>query len=78
MHMHCATCITFSLFPASLYGLLHLNELDLSSNNLHFIMYGVLEDLYFLSQLKLVGNPWMCDYRWVLQLISVQIKFCLR
>lgn len=50
-------------FLASLFGLLHLRELDLSENSLHFIQYGVLEDLYFLSQLKLGGNPWVCDYR---------------
>ncbi|KAG7521682.1 leucine-rich repeat-containing protein 17-like [Solea senegalensis] len=48
--------------PASLSGLLHLRELDLSENGLHFIQYGVLEDLYFLSRLKLEGNPWVCDY----------------
>ena len=47
----------------SLSGLLHLHELDLSDNSLHFVQYGVLEDLYFLSQLKLGGNPWVCDYR---------------
>ncbi|CAL8358290.1 unnamed protein product [Lota lota] len=47
---------------ASLSGLLHLHELDLSDNNLHFVQYGVLEDLYFLSLLKLGGNPWVCDY----------------
>lgn len=61
----------FSL-PASLFGLLHLRELDLSDNSLHFIQYGVLEDLYFLSQLKLGGNPWVCDYRWVLWLKCLQ------
>lgn len=47
----------------SLSGLLHLRELDLSNNSLHFIQYGVLEDLYFLYVLKLGGNPWVCDYR---------------
>ncbi|KAM9502692.1 leucine-rich repeat-containing protein 17-like isoform 1-T3 [Salvelinus alpinus] len=47
---------------ASLSGLLHLHELDLSNNNLHFFHYGVLEDLYFLSLLRLGGNPWVCDY----------------
>ncbi|XP_056137950.1 leucine-rich repeat-containing protein 17-like [Lampris incognitus] len=47
---------------ASLFGLLHLHELDISDNSLHFIQYGVLEDLYFLSHLKLGGNPWVCDY----------------
>ncbi|KAA8590239.1 hypothetical protein FQN60_014173 [Etheostoma spectabile] len=60
-------CHTY-LFPqirmdcTSLFGLLHLRELDLSDNSLHFVQYGVLEDLYFLSQLKLGGNPWVCDY----------------
>ncbi|KAL0968388.1 hypothetical protein UPYG_G00266230 [Umbra pygmaea] len=47
---------------ASLSGLLHLRELDLSNNSLRFFHYGVLEDLYFLSLLKLGGNPWVCDY----------------
>ncbi|XP_049578240.1 leucine-rich repeat-containing protein 17-like [Syngnathus scovelli] len=46
----------------SFFGLLYLRELDLSDNSLHFIQYGVLEDLYFLSKLKLGGNPWLCDY----------------
>ncbi|XP_015259648.1 PREDICTED: leucine-rich repeat-containing protein 17 [Cyprinodon variegatus] len=46
----------------SLSGLLHLHDLDLSFNGLRFVQYGVLEDLYFLSKLKLEGNPWMCDY----------------
>lgn len=50
-------------FVGSLSGLLHLQELDLSTNRLHFVQYGVLEDLYFLSKLKLGGNPWMCDYK---------------
>lgn len=50
------------LDTASMAGLLHLRELDLSNNLLHFIQYGVLEDLYFLSALKLGGNPWVCDY----------------
>lgn len=54
--------------PASLSGLLHLLALDLSDNKLHSVQYGVLEDLYFLSVLKLEGNPWVCDYRWVLLL----------
>ncbi|CAB1313711.1 unnamed protein product [Coregonus sp. 'balchen'] len=36
--------------------------LDLSNNSLHFFHYGVLEDLYFLSLLRLGGNPWVCDY----------------
>lgn len=49
--------------PGSLNGLLHLREMDLSDNSLQFVQYGVLEDLYFLSRLKLGGNPWMCDYR---------------
>lgn len=53
---------TFFL-SASLSGLLHLHELDLSDNKLSFVQYGVLEDLYFLSQLKLGGNPWVCDYK---------------
>lgn len=57
-----------TLFKGSLSGLLHLHELDLSNNSLHFIQHGVLEDLYFLYTLKLGGNPWMCDYRWVLHL----------
>ena len=52
----------FSL-SASLSGLLHLRELDLSNNKLLFFQYGVLEDLYFLSFLRLGGNPWVCDYR---------------
>lgn len=73
--MHYAPYITFSPFLGSLSGLLHLHELDLSDNSLRFVQYGVLEDLYFLSQLKLGGNPWMCDYRWVLPLISVKISF---
>ncbi|XP_010888667.2 leucine-rich repeat-containing protein 17 isoform X2 [Esox lucius] len=47
---------------ASLSGLLHLHELDLSNNSLRFFHYGVLEDLYFLSLLRLDGNPWVCDY----------------
>ncbi|XP_030222393.1 leucine-rich repeat-containing protein 17 [Gadus morhua] len=46
----------------SLSGLLHLHEMDLSDNNLHFVQHGVLEDLYFLSLLKLGGNPWVCNY----------------
>ncbi|MEQ2315840.1 hypothetical protein AMECASPLE_026566, partial [Ameca splendens] len=46
----------------SLSGLLHLHELDLSSNRLHVLQYGVLEDLYFLSKLQLGGNPWVCNY----------------
>lgn len=54
--------------PASLFGLLHLLELDLSNNSLRFVHYGVLEDLYFLSKLKLGDNPWVCDYRWVFAL----------
>lgn len=53
----------FLCLPGSFSGLLHLQRLDLSSNSLHFIQYGVLEDLYFLSELKLGGNPWVCDYR---------------
>lgn len=61
--------------PASLSGLLHLHELDLSGNNLHFVQYGVLEDLYFLSELQLGGNPWVCDYRWVLLLKCLQYLF---
>lgn len=56
------TTLCFSV-PGSFSGLLHLHELDLSSNKLPFIQYGVLEDLYFLSELKLGGNPWLCDYR---------------
>lgn len=64
----------FSL-PASLLGLLHLHELDLSNNGLHFVKYGVLEDLYFLAKLKLGGNPWVCDYRWVLQLKCLKSFF---
>lgn len=64
----------FSL-KGSLYGLLHLRELDLSNNSLHFIQYGVLEDLYFLSKLKLERNPWVCDYRWVLLLQCLQSFF---
>lgn len=52
----------FSL-SGSLSGLLHLHELDLSDNRLGFIQYGVLEDLYFLSEIKLEGNPWICDYK---------------
>lgn len=47
----------------SFSGLLHLEKLDLSNNSLLFIQYGVLEDLYFLSELRLGGNPWLCDYR---------------
>lgn len=58
-------CISFA---AAFSGLLHLHKLDLSINNLYFIQYGVLEDLYFLSELKLGGNPWLCNYRWVLLL----------
>lgn len=63
------------LFPVtgSLAGLLHLRELDLSDNSLSFIQYGVLEDLYFLLQLKLGGNPWVCNYRWVLLLKCMQL-----
>lgn len=56
-------------------GLLHLHELDLSENSLPFIQYGVLEDLYFLSKLKLEGNPWMCNYRSVLQLKGLKTFF---
>lgn len=72
--MDAMSLFLFSL-PASLSGLLHLRELDLSDNSLHFIKYGVLEDLYFLSQLKLGGNPWVCDYRWVLLLKCLQSFF---
>lgn len=53
----------FFCLSGSFSGLLHLEKLDLSNNNLYFIQYGVLEDLYFLSELKLGGNPWLCDYR---------------
>lgn len=53
----------FYCCSGSFSGLLHLQKLDLSNNSLHFIQYGVLEDLYFLSELKLGGNPWVCDYR---------------
>lgn len=59
-------CIQNGIFyccSGSFSGLLHLQKLDLSNNRLHFIQYGVLEDLYFLSELKLGGNPWVCDYR---------------
>lgn len=58
-----ATLCFFPRLPGSFSGLLHLQNLDLSNNNLHFIQYGVLEDLYFLSELKLGKNPWVCDYR---------------
>lgn len=61
--------------PASLSGLLHLRGLDLSNNKLHFVQYGVLEDLYFLSELQLKGNPWVCDYRWVLLLKCFSVFF---
>lgn len=60
--MQCILLISF-FSQGSLSGLLHLRELDLSNNSLHFIQYGVLEDLYFLYTLKLGGNPWVCDYR---------------
>lgn len=60
--MQCILLISF-FSQGSLSGLLHLHELDLSNNSLHFIQYGVLEDLYFLYTLKLGGNPWVCDYR---------------
>lgn len=53
----------FFVVSGSFSGLLHLQKLDLSDNSLHFIQYGVLEDLYFLSELRLGGNPWVCDYR---------------
>lgn len=53
----------FFCLSGSFSGLLHLQKLDLSNNSLHFIQYGVLEDLYFLSELKLGGNPWVCAYR---------------
>lgn len=65
-----------TLFKGSLSGLLHLHELDLSNNSLQFIQHGVLEDLYFLYTLKLGGNPWMCDYRWVLHLKG--LFFCFK
>lgn len=47
---------------AAFAGLLHLRELDLSNNSLHYFRYGVLEDLYYLRTLSLGGNPWICDY----------------
>lgn len=50
------------LDTASMTGLLRLRKLDLSNNLLHSVKYGVLEDLYFLSELKLAENPWVCDY----------------
>ncbi|XP_021428499.2 leucine-rich repeat-containing protein 17-like [Oncorhynchus mykiss] len=50
-------------FPeASPSGLLHLREFDQHNNSLHFFNYGVLEDLYFVSLLRLGGNPWVCNY----------------
>lgn len=52
----------FLPFPAAFAGLLYLRELDLSNNSLQHFQYGVLEDLYFLRQLSLGGNPWVCDY----------------
>lgn len=55
--------VTFSFHPpAAFAGLLHLRELDLSNNSLHYFKYGVLEDLYYLRTLSLGGNPWICDY----------------
>lgn len=56
---------------AYLSGLLHLREFDQSNNSLHFFNYGVLEDLYFLSLLRLGGNPWVCNYRWVVLLLTL-------
>lgn len=47
---------------AAFAGLLYLRELDLSNNSLQNFQYGVLEDLYFLRQLSLGDNPWVCDY----------------
>lgn len=61
-------CFLSLSLSGSLTGLLHLQELDLSNNNLTFVQHGVLEDLYFLLHLKLEGNLWVCDYRWVPQL----------
>lgn len=55
-------CSNFLLLPAAFAGLLHLRELDLSNNSLHYFQYGVLEDLYFLRKLSLENNPWICDY----------------
>lgn len=59
----CKMVCFFYCCSGSFSGLLHLQKLDLSNNSLHFIQYGVFEDLYFLSELKLGGNPWVCDYR---------------
>ncbi|XP_035645486.1 leucine-rich repeat-containing protein 17-like isoform X1 [Oncorhynchus keta] len=39
-----------------------LREFDQFNNSPHFFIYGVLEDLYFLSLLRLGGNPWVCNY----------------
>lgn len=52
----------FLSIPAAFAGLLYLRELDLSNNSLQHFQYGVLEDLYFLRQLSLGDNPWVCDY----------------
>ncbi|CAB1323073.1 unnamed protein product, partial [Coregonus sp. 'balchen'] len=37
-------------------------DFDLSINSLRFFHYGVLEDLYLMSLLRLGGNPWVCNY----------------
>lgn len=50
------------ILAAAFSGLMNLQELDLSENNLSNFQYGVLEDLYFLKKLWLRDNPWKCDY----------------
>ena len=71
LSLYLSLCLSPFSIPGSLSGLLHLHEMDLSDNNLHFVQHGVLEDLYFLSLLKLGGNPWVCNYRWAILICTI-------